>query len=94
MQIHFQANGMPVEFRRDRMTGTAVLVTPSETITLQTAVNPLTHLSIRLTRTWTATIAGTEVRIVKTRPLLLAGLRPHRYEVFVDGNPVATATGF
>jgi hypothetical protein len=94
MRLKFQIHGTPVEFRRNWFTGTSVLVTSNGIVRLQRASNPLTHISFKLTRTWVATVGGAEVRIQKTRPLFLAGLRPQRYEIFVDESPVTDRVGY
>jgi len=94
MRLKFEANGTPVEFCRRWFTGGASLNTPGGTIRLQHAANPFTHFSLKLTRCWVANIAGAEVHIVKTRPLFLAGFRPQRYDVLVNGNVVASQAGY
>lgn len=53
--------------------------------------------NINLRRQWTVEVGTKEkslVTIVKERPRLLAGLLPHRYYVFVDGDKVRECSGY
>lgn len=67
--------------------------TANRSIWLQHPLNPITHFDFRLTRCWEHRINGHMVRIEKTRPLFLAGVRNQRYRVFVDGALVANTEG-
>ena len=93
MQIAFSLNGVQVEFYRDQLTGRAELRMPNEVVSLQSPLNPATHFTLKLTKTWRQSIAGSEVVIEKVRPLLLAGLRPSKYRIFVDGQLAAEDEG-
>jgi hypothetical protein len=53
-------------------------------------------LSLRLTKRYEFTVGAQElhqIAIEKKRKLFLAGFRPQRYRVFVDGNLVQTYEG-
>ena len=93
MEIDFAIGNIPAKLQRDSFLGGMKLVTPSERIWLQHPLQPSTHFSFRLTRSWQRTISGHQVRVEKTRPLLLAGSRPHSYRVFVNGELVADTHG-
>jgi len=49
---------------------------------------------MKLKRQWHFSVDGHAVIIEKERPLLLAGLRPQTYRVFVDGKFVLERNGF
>ncbi len=62
----------------------------------QTAVKDFRLASLKLTKRYELTVGVNEkhhVAIEKTRKLLLAGLRPQRYRVFIDGQLVQTYEG-
>lgn len=88
MLLSFLVGETPVEFFRDPMTGRAEARTPGGTLLLQDPLNPGTHFSLSLIKNWSFKIADTEIVIEKKRKLLLAGLRPSRYRVFVGGEMV------
>ena len=93
MQCEFFVDGRPVEFNRDPMTGRAEIKTTEGSILLQNPLSRGTHISFKLTKTWTCNIGGFEVVIKKIRPLFLAGFRPSKYKVFVAGEFRAEAEG-
>lgn len=94
MEIEFQIGNAPVKFQRNWLFGGMRLVTPHETTLLQHPANPLTHFSTRLKQSWEGRIEGQSVVVEKVRPLLLAGLRPQSYKVFVNDQLVAEAHGY
>lgn len=62
----------------------------------QTAIKDFRLFSLKLTKRYELTVGTNEkhqVVIEKTRKLLLAGARPQRYRVFVDGKLVQTYEG-
>ena len=93
MEIDFSIGNIPATLRRGWLFGGMKLVTARESVWLQHPLQPSTHFSFRLDRAWHHTIAGHQVRIEKTRPVLVAGIRPQSYRVFVDGELVAGARG-
>ncbi|GAB3357625.1 hypothetical protein [Lysobacter tyrosinilyticus] len=93
MEIGFSIGNVPATLRRGWLLGGMKLVTPRESVWLQHPLQISTHFSFRLDRTWHHTIAGHQVRIEKTRPLLAAGIKPQSYRVFVDGELVAGTRG-
>jgi hypothetical protein len=94
MRIPFDVDGAPVEFHRSWFTGRADLVVNGEVVPLQSALDPTTHVSLSLTQVWRHQIGKSEVVIEKTRPLLLAGFRPHTYRILVNEKVKAEQTGF
>ena len=93
MEIDFSIGNVPAKLHRGWFFGGMKLVTPAESIWLQHPLQPSTHFSFRLDRSWHRTISGHQVRVEKTRPLLVAGIRPQSYRVFVDGELVADVHG-
>ena len=93
MLINFVVGDIPVEFFREQMTGRAEVKTQGGMLVLDNPLNPVTHVSLSLTKEWRFNLGGTNVLIEKKRPLLLAGFRPSRYRVFVEGTLVAEQTG-
>ena len=62
----------------------------------QTAVKDFRFASLNLTKRYDFVVGINEkhqISIEKTRKLFLAGLRPQRYRVFVDGQLVQTYEG-
>lgn len=93
MEIDFSIGDIPAKLRRDWFFGGMKLVTPTENVWLQHPLQFSTHFSFGLDRCWQRTISGHRVRVEKTRPLLVAGIRPQSYRVFVDDALVADAQG-
>ncbi|MEG3192313.1 hypothetical protein [Lysobacter sp. D1-1-M9] len=93
MEIDFSIGSMPAKLRRGWLLGGMKLVTPGESVWLQHPLQLSTHFSSHLDRSWQHTVAGHEVFVKNSRPLLVAGIRPHNYQVFVDGELVAGARG-
>jgi len=94
MLLAFKVGDTLVEFRRNWFTGNTSLTTPSEKIQLQGFSDISTHFSVKLTKSWSCTVSDLSVVIEKRRPLLLAGIRPQHYKVFIDGNLVLEQSGF
>jgi hypothetical protein len=94
VRIAFSVEGMPCEFHRDPFIGGTQLRCGYNLIELQRVSDPLTHLSLKLLRTWELHLGPHLVHIERRRPLLFAGFRPHGYRVFVDGQLVAERHGF
>jgi hypothetical protein len=93
MDLDFSIGQTPAKLTRGWFLGGMKLVTPDRSIWLQHPLNLTTHFDIRLTRSWQCSINGHKVRVEKTRPLLMAGLRDQNYRVFVDGTLAASANG-
>ena len=93
MEIDFSIVSTPAKLRRGWLFGGMRVTTPGESFWLQHPLHPSTHISFRLERNWERTIAGHLVRVEKVRPLLVAGVRPQTYRVFVDGQLVAASRG-
>ncbi len=94
MEIDFSIGSVSAKLIRGWFLGGMKLVTPSETFWLQRPRQLSTHFSFRLDRSWQRNISGHQVRVEKTRPVLVAGFRSQSYRVFVDGELVANAQGF
>ena len=94
MQFTFDVDGTRVEFSRNWFSGHCTLHTGTRDEVLQSSLNPFTHYSMKLKRQWHFAVDGHAVIIEKERPLLLAGLRPQTYRVFLDGKFVLERSGF
>lgn len=94
MRIRFEVAGTPCEYHRNPFLGGARLRVGPEVMALQGAIDPRTQIGFTLSRAWERSFDGHTIRIEKDRPLLLAGLRPQRYRVLVDGQLVADESGF
>jgi hypothetical protein len=94
MQIEVMVAGAVVKFRRSSFTGRADLFVDGHKLPLQDPLDPATHLRLALTRTWRVNMGDNVLTIEKTRPLLMAGFRPHSYRVLVDGHVVAERRGY
>ena len=94
MKFTFEVEGTRIEFFRSNITGRVTLTTDAGTVELQSPLNPMTHFGAFLSRQWAVTVKGHKVVIEKERPVLMAGLRPQTYRVFVDDNLIVEQTGF
>lgn len=94
MEIDFPIGSDSAKLVRGWFFGGMKLVTPTESVWLQRPLQLSTHFSFRLDRSWQRILSGHQVRVEKTRPLLVAGFRPQDYRVYVDGELVASAHGF
>jgi hypothetical protein len=94
MDIEFKVDETLARFSRHWFTGDAILTVAGQILSLQSVWNPMTHWSVRLTRSWQVEIHGRKVVIEKVRPFLAAGFRPHRYRVFVDDRLIAERCGY
>lgn len=85
-----------IEFSRDAFTGkTTLMVDGVETLVIN-PLNPLTFFSFSLVKRYEFDIGETEklkLVIEHERPLLLAGLRSHKYRAYVDGELVKEKEG-
>ena len=94
MRIEFQVGDRAVELRRNWFTGRMGLFVDGVEKILADAADIRTQFSVKRVRTWNVAMFGHQVDIKKTRPLLFAGFRPHRFVVSVDGTPVAERRGY
>ena len=86
-----------IEFYRNWFTGRVRIEVHGETALLASPWDMSTHFSLHLTTEYNITMGEPEphhVVISRTRPLLLAGIRPHRYRVYVDDILVQDETGY
>jgi len=94
MQFSFMVGGNEqhrVDFSFDRVIGNLEIKVDG-----QTAVKDFRFASLKLTKRYEFIVGVNEqhkVAIEKQRKLFLAGLRPQRYRVFVDGHLVQTYEG-
>jgi hypothetical protein len=94
VEFAFEVDGTPIKFSRNWFTGRCTLTTGTGDEILQSPWNPFTHFSVELARQWQFSVKGHDVVIEKVRPLLLAGVRPQTYRIFIDGNLVQEQKGF
>lgn len=84
MKTSLEINNQNIDFERNWFTGSFTYTTNGITKTLQSALDPLTHFSVNLSRTYKVQIEDTIIKVIKTRPLLLAGLRAHSYQFYIN----------
>jgi hypothetical protein len=94
MLIKFKAGDTPVTFYRNWFTGSSEVRAAGRALTLRSVLDPTTHFSFSLTRATKCMVGNHEIVIEQTRPLFLAGARPHRYRILVDGEVVARRHGY
>jgi len=94
MRIRFEVAGTPCEYHRDPLLGGAQLRIGPDVVALQSAIDPRTQVGFTLSRAWERSFDGHTIRIEKDRALILSGLRPQRYRVFVDGQLIVKKEGF
>ena len=86
-----------IVFSRNWFTGRVTLDVDGTTISAVSPWDMSTHIALRLTTEYHITIGDPEpqrVVIVRRRPLLFAGFRPHSYRVYVDDALVQEQSGF
>ncbi|WP_426541713.1 hypothetical protein [Dapis sp. BLCC M126] len=93
MNIQFEVNGTPAEFRWNNITGAADLRVGDETLKLQNPLSLTSQFSSSRERTWQHNIDGHEIEIVKLRPAILPGFRESQFTVKVDGKVVVEVKG-
>lgn len=84
MKATIHINGKKVEFKRNWFTGTFTYSVDGKKKSLASALNPSTHFSIELSRAYEAKVGETIITVIKTRPLVLAGVKPHNYKFFLN----------
>lgn len=85
-----------VEFSRGWFWGKITIKANGKTVYSNNVFSPATHFSLTLCRQYEFTVGDREVktiRIEKTRPLLIAGVRSQKYRVFCDGVLLAEYEG-
>lgn len=86
MKTTINVNGQSVEFERNWFTGSFTYSYEGKKSSLASALSPFTHFSTTLSKTYEAKVGETIITVVKTRPLLFAGIRPHNYKFFVNND--------
>lgn len=84
MKATINVNDKTVDFKRNWFTGSFTYTIDGKKRNLASALNPFTHFSVTLSKTYEAKVGETTVTVIKTRPLLFAGFRPHNYKFFVN----------
>ncbi|KAG1461533.1 hypothetical protein G6F57_014120 [Rhizopus arrhizus] len=92
MDIRFMAGTTPVTLSRHWFTGAMLLQSATEKVWVQHPWHPGTHFSFSLVQSWLRHIAGHEVLVERTRPLLFAGFRPQRLRVLQARVTIAAAS--
>ena len=86
-----------IDYYRNWFFGTERLRADGEMVARRSVVSPSNYVSIPLCRRYEFSVGTAEPHTVvfeKERPLLMAGFRPHKYRVFVDGKLVHEREGF
>ena len=86
-----------VEFYRDPWTGTTWIAADGEQVDVADPAHPSTHFNFRWVRRYTFDVGEAErheITIEQERPVLLGGLRPNEYRVFVDGRMTEEHDGY
>jgi hypothetical protein len=93
MQISFDVDGTQATFHWTGFIANAKITIDQEVIKLQSPLRLSNQVDFRTQRTWQCQLHDHEIKVVKKRPLLLAGIRKSSFTVAVDGIVVASATG-
>ena len=86
-----------IEYERNWFTGKERLLADGELVASRTILSPSNYVSFPLARRYEFTVGTTKPHAVvfeKERPLLIAGIRPHTYRVFVDGQLIFQRRGY
>lgn len=84
MKVVLEVNGQLVKFERNWFTGSFICKVDGVSKTLDSALNPFTHFSVQLSREYEVLIGESTVTVIKTRPLLFAGMRSHKYQFYIN----------
>lgn len=99
MQFSFTIPGPPptqVTIDRDGFTGKFTCIENGRVHDLASVLNPFTHFSLKLEKQYELSIGDArqhDLLIKHVRPLLFAGFRPHKFQVWVDGQFYLEHTG-
>ena len=91
MQLAFEVDGSPAEYRRSEWTGRSELRVGDEVVTVQSPYRFSTHFELRTGDVWRHRVADHEVEIVKVRPRFFGGYRNNDVEISVDDRLVASS---
>ncbi len=100
MRIAFTINQperIDIVIERDWFTGHFTCTANGQVYVIKSALNPSAHFSLKLTKEFDVEVGTVHkhlIHIVHTRPLLLAGFRPQKYTVTLDGQLVGNYEGF
>src|SRR5262245_59970153 len=100
MRFAFEIGGAEnarVEFYRNPWTGTIWIAADGEQVDVAVPTRPSTHFNLRWVKRYTFDVGQAErheVTIEQQRPLLLGGLWPNTYRVFVDGRMTEERHGY
>jgi hypothetical protein len=86
-----------IQFSRNWFTGAMQVLVDGEQVAQRSWLAPSTHFSFTRKRRHQL-VVGEDVKhqvVIETeRPLLIAGVRPHTYRVFVDGQLIHEQSGY
>lgn len=86
-----------VEFYRNPWTGRAWIAADGERVDVADPAHPSTHFNFRWVKRYPFDVGQVEqheVTIEQERPVLLGGLWPNKYRVFVDGRMTEEHHGY
>lgn len=86
-----------IEFSRNCFTGAMRTLVDGHKVAQQSSLSPITHFSFKRMQRFEFAVGKGEshkVVIERERPLWFAGLRPHTYRVFVDGQLIHEQSGY
>lgn len=84
MKTSIKIKNQTIDFYRNWFTGSFTYSINGETKKLASALNPFEHFSVKLSKSYIVNVDDASILILKTRPLLLAGIRKQNYKFFVD----------
>lgn len=84
MKTIINIDNQQVIFQRNWFTGSFIYSVKGITGKMESALNFETHFSARLSKYYDVKIGEKTINIVKTRPLLFAGFRPHNYKFYIE----------
>lgn len=100
MRFAFQVGGAEkarVEFYRNPWIGTMRVTADGQQVAFVDPTHLSTHFNFEFVKRYTFAVGKAErheVTIEHERPVLLSGLRPHVYRVFVDGQKTEEHRGY
>lgn len=86
-----------IEFSRNCFTGAMQILVDGEEVARESWLALPTHFSLTRKRRYEFVVGKSEkhqVVIEKERPLIIAGIRPQKYRVYVDGHLLHEESGY
>lgn len=94
MKVTIEVHGKEISFHRNWFTGKFTYTEDGTTHVLDPVLKISTHLTASLSQTYRIPIGTHTLTVLKQRPLLMAGLRPHSYKFYTGDQLIKEIVSF